>query len=204
MNGMPAALERDANLVLVGFMGTGKSAVGRRAARRLGRMLVDMDALIEKRAGRSIPEIFRDSGEPCFRALEREAVRDLAAQRGLVIAAGGGVVLNPENPADLARTGVVVCLWADPDEILRRVGGDEHRPLLQAPDRRERIAKLLEQRRPLYEAIPDRVDTTGRTADEVTEEVLRIFERRTSNTEHRTPNTERPTSNIQHPTNPEP
>lgn len=179
MSGAPDLRDREANLVLVGFMGTGKSAVGRRAARRLGRMLVDMDALIEKRAGRTIPEIFRDSGEPCFRALEREAVRDLAAQRGLVVAAGGGVVLNPENPADLARTGVVVCLWADPDEILRRVGGDEHRPLLQAPDRGERIAKLLEQRRPLYEAIPDRVDTTGRTADEVTDEVLRIFERRT-------------------------
>lgn len=172
---MPAS---DANLVLVGFMGTGKSAVGRRAARRLGRRLVDMDTLIEQREGRPIPEIFREAGEPHFRALERALVVELAAERGLVISTGGGVVVNPDNIADFSRTGVVVCLAATPETILARVGHDTHRPLLQAPDRMARIADLLEKRRPLYEAIPDRIDTTGLSADAVADRVLDIFARR--------------------------
>lgn len=173
----------DANLVLVGFMGTGKSAVGRRVARRLGRRLVDMDSVIEQREGRPIPEIFRGAGEAHFRALERALVRELAEARGLVVSTGGGVVVNPDNVADFARTGVVVCLAATPEAILARVGHDTNRPLLQAPDRMARIAELLEKRRPLYEAIPDRVDTTGLSADEAADRVLDIFARRTGGAE---------------------
>jgi shikimate kinase len=167
----------DANLILMGFMGTGKSEVGRRAAMALGREFVDMDSVIEEREGRSIPEIFRDSGEPYFRALERALVGELAAQRNLVIACGGGVVLDPSNVQRFEETGVVVCLTATPEAILQRVAHDTHRPLLQAPDREQRIRDLLEQRRPLYEAIRYRVDTTGRSPEEVTRAVLEVFRR---------------------------
>ena len=166
---------RDANLVLVGFMGTGKTAVGRRLSDALGRPLVDMDALIESREHRTIPEIFRDNGEPHFRALERALVAELAARHDLVISTGGGVVLNPDNTADFRRTGVVVCLMASPEAILRRVAHDAHRPLLQAPDREARVRDLLARRQPLYEAIPDRVDTSALTADQVADAVLAIF-----------------------------
>jgi len=172
------SVDPDANLVLVGFMGTGKTEVGRQLADRLGREFVDMDRVIEEREERDIPAIFRDSGEPYFRSLERALVRELAARRSLVIATGGGVVLDPANIEDLGRTGVVVCLVATPEAILQRVAGDTHRPLLQAPDRAERIRSLLECRRPLYEAIPARVDTTARTSAEVAEEVLRLFRAR--------------------------
>lgn len=172
----------DANLVLVGFMGTGKSAVGRRAARALGRELVDMDAVIEAREGRPIPEIFRDSGEPHFRALERALVGELAARRNLVISCGGGIVLNPDNVADLARTGVVVCLTASPEVILRRVAHDTNRPLLQAPDREARVRELLAKRQPLYDAIPDRVDSSDMTPGQAVGAVLELFRARTGAT----------------------
>lgn len=169
----------DANLVLVGFMGAGKSAVGRRLARALGRELMDMDTLIEAREGRSIADIFRDSGEPYFRARERALAGELAAARNLVISCGGGIVLDPGNLADLGRTGVVVCLAATPEAILRRVAGDMRRPLLQAPDREARLRELFEKRRPLYEAIPDRVDSSGMTLGQATAAVLDLFRART-------------------------
>ncbi len=169
----------DTNLVLVGFMGTGKSAIGRRAARTLGRELVDMDSLIESREGRPIPEIFRDSGEPHFRALERALVGELAARRNLVISCGGGIVLNPDNIADFARTGVVICLSAAPEVILRRVAHDTNRPLLQAPDREARVRELLAKRQPLYDAIPDRVDSSDMTPGQAAAAVLELFRDRT-------------------------
>ncbi|MCX7819473.1 MAG: shikimate kinase [Kiritimatiellae bacterium] len=166
-----------ANLVLVGFMGTGKSAVGRRLAERWGRRFLDMDVMIEQREGRTIPEIFRDSGEPYFRRLESALAAELATPCSLVIAAGGGIVLNPENIAHLGRGGVVVCLLASPEAILQRVATDMHRPLLQAPDRERRVRELLEARRPFYEAIPHRVDTTGRSVEEVAELVEQLYRR---------------------------
>lgn len=171
---MPA----DANLVLVGFMGTGKTEVGRRLATRMGREFVDMDRLIETREGRSIPAIFRDSGEAYFRALERALARELSGRRSLVIAAGGGIVLQPDNVADFLSSGVVVCLMAAPEAIIERVAGDTGRPLLSGPDPAARVRELLARRRPLYEAIADRIDTTGRTPDEVADAALAIFQSR--------------------------
>jgi len=160
-------------------MGTGKSAIGQELAARWGRPFLDMDALIEQREGRTIPEIFRDSGEAFFRRLETQVAAELSEPRGLVIAAGGGIVLNPLNLEHLRRGGIVVCLTASPEAILERVANDTHRPLLQAADRERRIRELLEVRRPLYEAIPERVDTTGRSIAEVADRVEAVFRRAT-------------------------
>jgi shikimate kinase len=163
------------NIVLVGFMGTGKTSVGKAVAAQLGSTFVDMDDILEQRAGKPISRVFAEDGEPYFRARESELVKELAAQSGLVIATGGGIVLDPENVRIFAESGLVVCLWATPEEILRRVAHETHRPLLASGDKMERIATLLAKRRPLYEAIPCRVDTTQLSVAQVVQAVLAIF-----------------------------
>lgn len=173
----PRSILGEANIVLVGFMGTGKTSTGQSLAARLGREFVDMDALIEAREGRSIPQIFAESGEPYFRARERELVRELAARRNLVIAPGGGIVLNPDNIRDFAATGWVICLRASPEMILKRVGNDTSRPLLQTEDKLGRIRDLLAKRQPLYDAIPLQIDTDGKSPDAVAEEILGLLMR---------------------------
>jgi len=160
------------NIILVGFMGTGKTSVGRVLAGRLQRDFVDMDGELEARAGKPITRVFAEDGEGAFRRMERELVAELARRNNLVVAAGGGVVLDPGNIRAFGATGRVICLQAAPDEILRRVAGSNHRPLLEQGDKAGRIRKLLETRRQLYDAIPLRVDTTGKTLDEVAARVL--------------------------------
>lgn len=161
------------NIVLVGFMGTGKSAVGLLLAKRLGREFVDLDAVVEARAGCTIAALFEAEGEEGFRKRERAAVCDVAAKAGLVVATGGGVVLNPDNLRDLAATGDVVCLTASPETILARVAGDTARPLLRGGNPVERIRELLAKRASAYGSIPVQVPTDGRTASAVAGDVLR-------------------------------
>jgi shikimate kinase len=157
-------------IVLMGFMGTGKSEVGRRLAKRLGRAFTDTDELVEQRAGRTIREIFETDGEPAFRALERAAVAD-AVRRGGVVAVGGGAVLDPLNLAALRAAGILVHLTAPPDVIRARVGDAGTRPLL-AGRSDTTVERLLAERRAAYAAAADfTVDTAGRTADEVVEEI---------------------------------
>jgi len=163
------------NIVLVGFMGTGKSAVGRLLAGRLGWSFVDMDAVIEERAGKRIDQIFADEGEPAFRSREHALVSELALQDRLVIATGGGVVLNPDHVKAFSRTGRVVCLEADPEVLWQRVSASGHRPLLETPDKRERMLALLESRQPLYRAIPCRMDTTRLLPEQVADAVLALI-----------------------------
>ena len=155
------------NIVLAGFMGTGKTGVGRKLADRLGRTFLDMDDVIVERQGKPIPRIFAEDGEPFFRALERDLVRELSARQGLVIGTGGGIVLNPENVADFSRTGLVVCLSATPQTILKRVEGDTNRPLLSGGDPMKKILDLLAKRQALYDAIPHQIDTSNLSLDEV-------------------------------------
>ena len=162
------------NIVLVGFMGTGKSATGKVLAKRLGREFVDMDSVIEQRQGKPIPAIFAEQGEPYFRQLERALVQELAARGGLVIAPGGGIVLNPENIKDFSRTGLVVCLRATPEMILKRVGNDTNRPLLQGGDKLQKIKDLLGKRQALYDAIPASVETDGQTPEDTADAVLKL------------------------------
>jgi len=159
-------------IVLTGFMGTGKSEVGRRLATRLGRAFVDTDQLVERETGKSVAAIFADDGEAAFRAHERDAVTTAAARRDAVIAVGGGAVLDAANRARLREAGVVVCLTASAETILRRVGETTQRPLLAGGEPRAAIERLLADRRPSYDAVADlTVDTTDRRPEDVVEEI---------------------------------
>lgn len=165
------------NLVLTGFMGTGKSAVGQAVAEKMGREFVDMDARIEAEFGKPISAIFAEEGEPIFRAAETQLAQRLGAAENLVIATGGGALVNPHNRAALAEHGVLVCLTATVDEIVARLGESEDRPLLAGDDvtRKQRIRDLLHTRRHAYAAIAHQVETTGLAPDEVAEAVLAAY-----------------------------
>lgn len=166
---------QDRNIALLGFMGTGKSTVAQILAQRLGRSVLEMDAVLEQRAGKPISAIFAAEGEPYFRQMERTLIQELAQQRGLVISCGGGVVLNPENVRDLSATGLVVCLTAAPEIILHRVAAATHRPLLEGGDKAKKILELLAKRQPLYDAVPHRIDTSTRTPAEIADLILALF-----------------------------
>ena len=164
------------NIVLTGFMGTGKTAVGHRVAHQVGRPFVDMDAMIEQRTGKPISAVFAEQGEPAFRLMEAELCRELAALRGLVIATGGGALVPVTNRQALAGSSLLICLTASPELILERLVDAGDRPLLAVPDRLERIRDLLGQRAEAYAAIPHQIDTTGLTVEQVTKEVIRMAE----------------------------
>lgn len=166
------------NLVLTGFMGTGKTSVGRLAARRLNREFVDMDQVLEAREGTSVAQIFSREGEAYFRSRERELCTELAARDSLVIATGGGALVDPVNRARFANA-TVICLEASVDEIRRRLNGAQDRPLLNSElpssGRSERIQELLQVRREAYDKIELHIDTTGHTIEEVASQVLQEF-----------------------------
>lgn len=159
------------NIVLTGFMGTGKSAVGMRLAARFGLHFIDMDSLIEKETGATIMKIFQKSGEAKFRELESGVIKKLTSGgygEGLVVSTGGGAVINPVNRDVLKAWGVLVCLTASVDEILDRVAKNENRPLL-AKDKNKRamIEGLLKQRGEAYRDCHVMIDTTSKDLDGV-------------------------------------
>ena len=162
------------NLALIGFMGTGKTAVGRVLADRLSMQFIELDALIEQRAGKTIPEIFTQDGEIAFRELEIEATRDVAEKENTVVACGGGVVLNQINIDRLRKHSVIVYLTASPEAILKRTLSDKNeRPLLVAEDKAGEVKKLLEFRQPFYERAADiTVDTSGLDVAGVVEKII--------------------------------
>jgi len=167
------------NIVLIGFMGTGKSRVGKRLAGDLGRAFEDSDLRIQERAGRTIPEIFKQFGEAHFRKLEREVVAELADRKSCVIATGGGAVVDPVNLRRLQRNGVLIGLDASPDAIMARTAGPE-RPLLQEGRRIERIRELLKVRRPYYLLSDYRIDTTHKSPDRIAKMIRDIVSSRNS------------------------
>ncbi len=170
------------NLVLTGFMGTGKTTVGRLVAEQLGRPFVDMDALIEQRAGLNIPAIFATRGEAAFRRMERELCHELAARDGLVIATGGGALIDPVNRALMIGSGVVICLEASPDVLLARLQMQQDRPLLDGSALPERIHALLKTRRAAYAALPYHLDTSALTPRQTMEEILALWQKLTAST----------------------
>ena len=163
------------NIVLVGFMGTGKTTVGQLLAKQTGMPLLDMDTLIEQRAGKPITDIFAQDGEPHFRELERTITRELAAKEGQIISTGGGIVLNPDNITDYEKTGLVICLLASSETVMERVKHDTTRPLL-AGDKQEKIIQLLESRKPLYEAVARKVNTDGIDPETIAAQIIALYE----------------------------
>ncbi len=167
------------HIILTGFMATGKSEVGRRLARSMGRAFVDTDALVEADAGRTVADIFATEGESAFRARERAAVTRACAMPAAVIAIGGGALVDPESRRTLEAAGSIVCLQATPEEILRRVGDATSRPLLASVAPGERLARvraLLAERAPVYAHATHAVDTTGLDPESVAARVRAVVE----------------------------
>lgn len=170
------------SILLSGMMGSGKSAVGRRLAERLGWRFIDTDEEVASVTGMSVGEIFATLGEDHFRVLEREAVRQLP-EKGAVVALGGGAVVDPENRALLAAKGSLVFLEADPQTLARRIGEAAERPLLagtSGDDRLERLRQLLAVRIEAYASADLRIRTDERTVEEVCDAILRGLAREES------------------------
>jgi shikimate kinase len=160
------------NIVLTGFMGTGKTAVGRELSRLLNMELIDVDTEIEKSQRITINEIFKKFGEPRFREIETEMVQKLSEQRNVIISTGGGAVLKQENMDALRKQGVIVCLMATPETILKRTIRSSNRPLLHVEDPLGRIKELLHFRMPFYEKADIMIDTDGKTPLQIAEEII--------------------------------
>ncbi|MCC7517889.1 MAG: shikimate kinase [Verrucomicrobiae bacterium] len=166
------------NLVLVGFMGSGKSSVGRLAAADLGLRFVDLDHEIEQREGATITRIFETCGEEEFRRIESKVATEVAERRGQVIATGGGIVLRPVNLERLGVAGVIVHLHVTPECAWARARGHGHRPLVAGPDGEARLRELFAKRQPLYDAIPLSVEGSNRPPRAVAADVVRVYRRR--------------------------
>ena len=163
------------NLALIGFMGSGKSCVGRLAADVLHFTFLDTDRVIEARAGAAISEIFAQQGEPAFRDWERRIVEELTRRSKTVIATGGGLPVNPANLSSLKTHALVVCLWASPEVLWQRVRHHDHRPLLSEPEPLERLRQLLAEREPYYRQADVLVNTEMRSLREVAAQVVHQF-----------------------------
>ncbi len=162
------------NIVLTGFMGTGKTAVGRELARLLSMRLVDIDSEIEAERDMRITDIFKDYGEQYFRDLETRMIMRYSKEKNIIISTGGGAVLKDENMAALRGNGMVFCLYAAPETILQRTGGSDDRPLLNVEDPLAKIRELLNRRMPFYEKAGTVIDTDGKTPLQVAEEIAKI------------------------------
>ena len=162
------------NIILTGFMGTGKTTLGRLLANQIGYEFIDTDAQIERQIGQTIADLFQTQGETAFRKLEAKLVKELAKREGLVIATGGGLVLNPKNVATLRKTGRIVCLTATPEEILTRISKQQDvRPLLREEDPQAKIIELMEQRKAVYQQFPQ-LSTSELSCEELINQLVRL------------------------------
>jgi shikimate kinase len=171
---------RIVNLALIGFMGTGKTSVGRLVAESLDFDYLDTDETIQSGTGRVISDIFKTDGETAFRALEERVVAELANRKKTVIATGGGLPTNPKNLDDLKKHSLVVCLWASPSKIWERVKSQSHRPLLHDPNPQEKIRDLLAAREPFYKQADVLLNTELRSLREVAQQIVHQFRLATS------------------------
>ena len=164
------------NIVLIGYMGSGKSTVAKELYIKTGMEVLDTDALIVEEQGKSINGIFQTDGEDAFRKLETELLWRLSEKTSAyILSTGGGMPVREENRKILKKIGTVFFLKAGTDTILERVKGDQQRPLLQGTDQRTKISRMLAERTPAYESAADHiVETDDRTAEEVAEEILRL------------------------------
>lgn len=161
-----------ANIYLVGFMGTGKSAVGKQLADKKGWQFIDLDTLIEMKQRMTIADIFAKAGEAHFRRIEKKILSEVAGENNFVFACGGGIVLDKDNIRVMKSTGKMVTLEATADIILKRTRGTTHRPLLNVKDPRQRIDTLLKFRAPFYSQADYTVNTSKLTINQVTDKIL--------------------------------
>ncbi len=161
------------NIILIGFMGVGKTSLGKLLASKLGRAFIDLDEKIERDANMTIPEIFEKHGEKYFRKLEKEAVKEVSQRRNIVIATGGGTVKDEENLQLLKNSGVVICLTTDAEEIFRRTEKRGERPVLDSGgnERLETIKKLLAEREKFYNQADFQIDTTDWSPLQIVNEI---------------------------------
>ena len=163
------------NVALIGFMAAGKTAVGKVLAEKLNKEFVEQDSLIEQKAGKSIPEIFQEDGEIAFRELEIEVAKEISNRQNLVIACGGGVVLNKINIDRLRNDSIIVYLTVSPRAILKRISTEEgQRPLLEVDNPILTISELLRFRKPFYERATDvKINTSNLNINSVAEQIIR-------------------------------
>ncbi len=162
------------NIALIGFMGTGKTAVGQLLAKKLDRKFIELDSLIEQKAGKSIPDVFQQDGEIAFRELEIEVTKEVAREKKAVITCGGGLVLNKINIDRLKQESVIVYLTASPGIILKRVASEKgRRPLLEVDNQLKTIGEMLKFRKPFYELAADiTVNTSKLDINAVAEQII--------------------------------
>ncbi len=163
------------NLYLVGFMGVGKSAVGRRVANHLGLQFMDSDHAIEKKARKSVSEIFAEQGEEAFRAMEQEFVTSGHPDKNCVVACGGGLILTPGILDALKTRGIIICLYASAETILERTSDNQSRPLLNVDNSQQRIREQIKKREPIYMNAGPCIITDRRSVIDVAEHVKRVF-----------------------------
>jgi shikimate kinase len=163
------------NIALIGFMGTGKTSVGRLVAEQLHFEYLDTDEVIQTSTGRSITDIFTKDGEPAFRALEEKVVEELGHRAKTVISTGGGLPLNPKNLTSLKMHALVVSLWSSPEKIWERVRHQSHRPLLHDENPQAKIRELLAARTPFYKQADVLLNTELRSIREVAQQVIHQF-----------------------------
>jgi shikimate kinase len=177
------------NIYLVGFMGTGKTSVGRELAKQKNRLenrglasnsqsqwqFIDLDELIELSEKRSIPDIFTKEGEPYFRRIEKRVLKEVSVENKFVVACGGGIVLDKENIKIMRETGIIICLAATPEVILNRTSGYAHRPLLNVSDPKKQIELLLKLRSPFYAQADKIIDTSKASIKQIVGKILKII-----------------------------
>ena len=162
------------NIYLVGFMGTGKSHIGKELAKKKKWRFIDLDDLIEFKEKMRIRDIFAQAGEPYFRQAERAVLKEVAKEKKFVVACGGGIVIDPENIKIMKNTGVIICLSASVDVILKRTSGLPDRPLLNVADPKKQIELLLKMRAPYYAQADKTIDTTKLSPKEIVGRIIKI------------------------------
>ena len=160
------------NIYIIGFMGAGKTSVGKALAGRLSRDFVDLDDVIEASQSTGIADIFAQKGEPYFRKVEKQALKETAAKQDLIVACGGGIVLDEDNINLMRKTGKIICLQARADIVLDRTKGYAHRPLLNVSDPKAKIDELLSLRAPFYAKADYTIDTSDLSLDKVVDKIL--------------------------------
>ncbi|MBA7497695.1 Shikimate kinase 1 [subsurface metagenome] len=163
------------NIIITGFMGTGKSVVAKELARKLKMEFIDMDQIIEEVQGMSIADIFTRYGEKYFRAQENKLVKELSQKENIVIATGGGTLLSSDNARILSQRGQIICLYADSQTIYNRVVRKNNRPLLKGENVSSEINRLLEERKKIYDNIKWKIDTTNLNIQEVTDKTITLL-----------------------------